>query len=147
MKVRKFGTMVVAFSMLVLSSLGVVGFASAAPSTGANLIVIHAQDTNNNQVMVESVTAAQSGWLLIRKDANGMPGRVIGYAPVHQGLNTRFSVDIRSGKQNGNDNTTATLWATLVADANALNAYATPSNDRADQMSTQAVATFGSTAQ
>ena len=151
MKARRFSSIVVALSlMLAASSFWVAGPASAASlgatGTSANLIVIRAQDTNNNQVMVESVTAAQNGWLLIRKDANGMPGQVIGYAPVRQGLNTGFSVDIKSAQKNGDDNTTPTLWATLVADENALRAYATPSDDRADQMSSQAVATFGSTA-
>lgn len=93
------------------------------------------------------MTAAQNGWLLIRTDANGVPGvSIIGHAPVHRGLNTSFSLCIKSTNRRSNDNTTPALWVTLVADQNVLNAFAQP-GDGIEQMSSRAEVTFGSTAQ
>jgi hypothetical protein len=109
------------------------------------VIVVRAQDTNNGDVVVDSVSASQDGWLLIRKDAYGMPGSVIGFAPIHQGLNTSVRVDIRPTDANGNDNLTPTLWATLVADPNALNAFASP-DATVGQEGSLAMVGFGSTA-
>ena len=54
---------------------------------------------------------------------------MIGFAPVHQGLNTDVRVDIQTTDASGNDNLTPTLWATLVADPNAMVAFQSPSSD------------------
>ena len=113
--------------VLALASFAVAAPVGAAPlSAGGNAITVHAQDINAGQVMVNSVTAAQDGWLLIWKDANGVPGTLLGYAPVHQGANTNIAVDIKTSDRNGNDDVTATLWATLAADPNAAYPFATP---------------------
>lgn len=127
---------------LALASLLVAMPAGAA---GGNAIVVHAQDINTGQVMVDSVTAAQDGWLLIWKDASGTPGSLIGYAPVHQGTNANIAVDIRTLDREGNDNLTPTLWATLAADPSALTPYATPYAGITAASSVLMVA-FGSTA-
>lgn len=112
---------------LALASLAVAVPASAAPlATGANAIVVHAQDVIGGQVMVTSVTAAQDGWLLIWRDVNGMPDELIGYAPVRQGANANIAVDVKTTDRKGNDNLTATLWASLAPDANALTPFAAP---------------------
>jgi hypothetical protein len=99
---------------------------SSSRTTNANKITVPAQDATNGQVTVVSVTAAQNSWLLIRKDANGRPGRVLGFAPMHQGVNTNVTVDIRVTNAKGEDIATPVLWATLVADSNALNPFAMP---------------------
>jgi len=99
---------------------------SSSGATGANRITTHAQDTSNGRVVVDSVIAAQDGWLLIRKDSNGMPGEVLGFAPVRRGLNTNVGVDIRVANAKGDNIATPALWATLVADPNALNPFAMP---------------------
>ncbi len=98
------------------------GQGSAPVAAGANNIVVMGQDTNAGQVIVKSVTAAQNGWLLIRRDASGAPGSIIGFAPIHAGVNTNVAVDLRSARtgHNGAINETPTMWATLVADPNAL---------------------------
>ncbi len=127
---------------------------SAAPATGstssassaakANKITVSAQDPRlgqgNGAVLVQSVTAAQDGWLLIRKDNNGAPGNVIGYAPIHQGVNTDVSVDVQTTNSQGNDIITPMLWATLAADSNALTPFATPSSDVQNEGSSVAIA-------
>jgi len=110
--------------VLALASFWVVGAASAAGP--ANAIAVQAQDASNGQVYISSVTAAQTGWLLVRRDSTNGPGSVIGFAPVHQGVNTGITVDIRTTDSKGNDDVTPTLWATLVADPNALDPLDTP---------------------
>jgi hypothetical protein len=112
---------------LALASLMVAIPAGAAPLNASGYaIVVHAQDVNNGQVLVNSVTAAQDGWLLIWKDENGAPSSLLGYAPVHQGVNTNVAVDIKTTERNGNDDVTPTLWASVVPDANADIPYASP---------------------
>jgi hypothetical protein len=152
MSTRKSASALLGLSLVMaLISLWVASPAGAAPSaivgrdTGGNVIVIRAQDANNGQVVVDSVSASQDGWLLIRKDAYGAPGKVIGFAPVHQGLNTDVHVDIRTTDASGNDNVTPTLWATLAADPNALNAFASP-DATIEQEGSITIVGFGSTA-
>jgi hypothetical protein len=110
------------FLVLALASFGMTSPAAAS----ANKIAVHAQNANFGQVMVDSVTAAQDGWLFIRQDNAGMPGRMLGYTPVHQGLNTNLTVDIRDTGDQGGDLVTATLWATLVPDDSALTPFSVP---------------------
>lgn len=113
--------------VLALASLMVAVPVGAAPlNAGGNAIVVHAQDIIAGQVMVNSVTAAQDGWLLIWKDANGAPDSLLGYAAIHQGTNTNIAVDIRTSNRNGQDNVTATLWATVMPDPNADIPFASP---------------------
>jgi hypothetical protein len=136
---------------LMLAGSWVASPASAGPMStvrlvaGTNVILVHAQDTNTGQIIVDSVTAAQDGWLLIRKDANGAPGDMIGFAPVHKGTTTYVRVDIQPVDIYGNDNITPTLWATLVADPYALTPFAVPGPIALQEDST-AIAPFGSSA-
>jgi hypothetical protein len=130
--------------VLALASFWVVGAASAA--TPANAIAVRAQDANNGQVYVDSVTAAQTGWLLIHKDSNGKPGGVIGFAPVHQGVNTAITVDIRTTDSTGEDNVTPTLWATLVTDPQALDPLSAPDSTITQEGAVATVAFASSTA-
>jgi hypothetical protein len=125
--------------------------AATVPTTGGvsnapqvNKIAIHRQDTVDGQVFADSVTAAQDGWLLIWRDANGAPGELIGYAPVHQGVSTNIAVDIKTTDRKGNDDLTATLWATLVADPNAMTPFAVP--DSSITGNNLLMVAFGSTA-
>jgi hypothetical protein len=99
---------------------------SSSNAASPNRITAHAQDTSNGRVVIDSVTAAQDGWLLIRKNPNGRPGEVLGFAPVHRGLNTNVGVDIRVTNAKGDNVATPVLWATLVADPNALDPFARP---------------------
>ncbi len=132
-----------------LPSAAVVPFSSTLAvgtpvAPGAGKIVVRAQDTNSGQVVVDSVTAGQVGWVLIRSDDDGRPGLVIGFAPVRQGLNTHVVVDVNPTDQYGNDTITQTLWATLVADPNALTPFATP-DPGVGNLPSAAVVPFSST--
>lgn len=118
------------------------GANNPAPSTSANQINVRGQDTNNGQIYIDSVNAAQDGWLLIRR--SGPTGQVLGFAPVHAGLNNGVRVSIRTSDSKGNNAVTQTLWATLTSDPNANLAFASPSSDVQNQGSTAAVA-FSST--
>ena len=132
--------------VLAFAFVWVANPASAAPlGAGANVIVVHAQDVDTGQVIVDSVTAAQDGWLLIRKDVNGAPGDMIGFAPIHKGMTMYVRADIQPTDFYGNDNITPTLWATLVADPNALAPFAVP-DAAITQEASVAVVAFGSTA-
>jgi hypothetical protein len=82
---------------------------------------------------------------LIWNDANGAPGGLIGFAPVHQGVNTNVAVDIKTTERNGNDDLTPTLWATYMPDPNATTPFATPDTSTTPASSVLMVA-FGSTA-
>ena len=128
------------FLVLALASFGM----ASSASTSGNRIMVHAQDANLGQVIVDSATAAQDGWLLIREDSNGTPGRMLGFEPVHQGLNTNLTVDIQTSNSDGHDMVSATLWATLVPDDSATTPFATP-NPVLTQPGTDVIAVpFGS---
>ena len=63
---------------------------------------------------------------MIRKNAGGLPGEVLGFAPVHQGVTVNVTVVIRTSNAKGDDIVTPALWAMLVADPTALDPFATP---------------------
>jgi len=147
---------------------GVAGSAATQPSSttgsagtgalaGGNSIVVRAQDIPGNQVVVQSVTAAQDGWVLIHLDNNGTPGAVIGWAPVFGGFTQNVRVDIQlspragggrnANANNGNNtsrNLTPVLWVTLNPDPAATAPFATP--NAAVQTSGVLQAPFSSTA-
>jgi hypothetical protein len=141
MKTRKSSSVLMGlFLVLALASFGMASPASAS----GNQIVVHAQNANLGQVMVDSATAAQDGWLLIREDNNGVPGRTLGFAPVHQGLNTNILVNIQAIGSRGNDQVTPTLWATLVPDGSATTPLATPNPVIMEQGTDLIAVPFGS---
>ena len=53
--------------------------------------------TGSGQIMVDSVTAAQAGWLVVYTDTSLSLSSMVGWVPIHQGLNTNLKVDINSG--------------------------------------------------
>lgn len=86
--------------------------ASAQTGGAANQIVIQSQETNTGQIMVDTVIAAQDGWLVVYTDTNLTSRSMIGWAPVHQGVNTNLKVNIDSEKAEPE----AILWAVLYVD-------------------------------
>jgi hypothetical protein len=104
--VRK--TLAVAIAALALAGLAGTAFAAAAP----NQITVHNQDINSGVIVLDSVTAAHDGWVVIYKDPNFTSGEIVGYAPVHQGLNTDVKVTIDTAKVGD----LPTLWARLHED-------------------------------
>ena len=101
--------------LLIVAGLSLPVTSSVAAQTGpgpANQITIKAQETNNNQILVDSVIAAQDGWIIIYTDPCGSGCAIIGYAPVHRGQNTHFTVNIDSSLAEP----FPTLWAMLHVD-------------------------------
>jgi hypothetical protein len=71
-------------------------------------------------IMVDSVSAAQDGWIVIYKDpSNFTSGQVVGYAPVHQGANSNVKVTLNTAKVGD----LPTLWAVLQADGGRLGVF------------------------
>ncbi len=99
--------------VMMIAGLSVVGAAAASAQTDGvpPKITIRAQDTDN-QIIVDSVTAGEDGWIVIYKDPNGNLGAQLGFAPVHRGQNTNFTVDLDSRKAAK----APTLWARLHVD-------------------------------
>jgi len=117
---------VVGLLLVAAMSLPMTGVASA--KTGprfANQITIKAQDANRGQINIDSVTAAQEGWLVIYTDPCIRRCAMIGYTPVHRGLNTNFTADINSDQAQ----LFSTLWAVLYVDKGLLGLLELPGPD------------------
>ena len=122
MKTRLFAT-----TMLVtmVASLLMPISASAQTGAGVNQIAVGAQETNTGQIMVDSVTAAQDGWVVLYFMGNLDPLTVVGLAPVHKGVNTNVRVNIDSGLADPYP----TLWAVLHTDQGAVGTFEWPGAD------------------
>ena len=111
MKAQKmFSTLMGIVTVVAVTSVLWVGAVSAAPADIQ--IKIRAQDLNTGEVMVDSVTAAQPGWIGIFKDPTATPDTLVGYAPVSQGVDANFTVDINTGRVGS----APTLYAELLVD-------------------------------
>ncbi len=99
--------LVVAVAVLVLTSL-----AGSALAAAPNQITVHDQDINHGIVVIDSITAAQAGWIVLYKDTNFSPGAIVGYAHVQAGVNTNVKVTIDARKVVQ----TPVLWAMLHVD-------------------------------
>lgn len=111
-------------ALVAAASLPMAGVASA--QTGpANQITIKAQEDNNNQILVDSVTAAQSGWIVIYTNPCGARCAIVGFGYVRQGQNTHFTVNIDSGVAEP----FPTLWAMLHVDRGVPGVFEWPGPD------------------
>lgn len=81
------------------------------------------QAAEDGTVTIDSVTAAEAGWIVIHADADGGPGPVIGQAPVIVGYNPGVAVEIDLSQA------TPTLYAMLHVDAGTAGAYEFPGDD------------------
>ena len=64
-------------------------------------------------IVLDSVTAAQDGWVVIYRRPSFNPGDIVGYAPVYQGTNNGVRVTIDTSKLTDES---PTLWAMLHVD-------------------------------
>jgi hypothetical protein len=112
MKRQRSFLVLVGLLLVAAVSLPMAGVASARTGP-ANQIVIQAQETNNtNQILVDSVTAAQDGWIVIYTDPCGKRCAMVGYGYVRRGQSTHFTVNIDSSAAGP----FPTLWAMLHVD-------------------------------
>ena len=94
--------------------------------------------------MVDSVTAAQPGWLVVYTDTSLSLSSMIGWVPIHKGLNTNLKVNINSGLAEP----VATLWAVLHVDRGVIGLMELPMIDGPVQQNGQTVmVAFGTHAQ
>jgi hypothetical protein len=87
----------------------------AAPKAVAKSgpIVVKNQDLNNGVIVIDAVTAPQDGWVVVYKNPNNLTaGEIVGYAPVHQGVNSNVKVTLDTAKVGD----APTLWTVLQAD-------------------------------
>jgi len=76
--------------LLLTAALAVLLLAAAAGAQAApvaNQITVRDQNLDTGIVVVDSVTAARSGWVVVYKDPDFTVENLVGYAPVHAGLN------------------------------------------------------------
>ena len=101
--------LITAVAVMALAGLAGTAFAAADP----NQITVHDQDLSSGVIVIDSVNAAQDGWIVIYKNPNFTAGEIVGYAPVHQGANKDVKVTIDTAKVGD----LPTLWAMLHVDS------------------------------
>jgi hypothetical protein len=99
----------VVVAMTVLAMAGAPGVQAAALP---NQITVHNQDLTSGVIIVDSVTAAQDGWIVVYKNPDFREGDIVGYAPVYKGTHTGVKVTIDTAKVGD----LPTLWIELHAD-------------------------------
>jgi hypothetical protein len=102
-------SLVLTAALAVLLLAAAVGV-QAAPA--ANQITVRDQNLDTGIVVVDSVKAARSGWVVIYKDPDFTVKNLVGYAPVHEGVNLGVKVVVSLPKINWQP----ALWAVLQAD-------------------------------
>jgi hypothetical protein len=102
----------ISLSCVVAAAAFVMAAAASAQTGGGNQIVIRAQETNSGQIVVDTVIAAQAGWLAIYTDTSVNTLYLVGWVPIHAGTNTGLKVDVN----NDVVEPYAELWAVLHVD-------------------------------
>jgi hypothetical protein len=105
-------------AVVLLAVAGVAGVVQAAALP--NQITVHNQDLNTGVILLDSVTAAQDGWVVVYKDPNNLTaGEIVGYAPVKAGTNKDVKVTIDTAKVGD----APTLWARLHVDNDVMGVF------------------------
>ncbi len=93
---------------------------STAAQAGTNRISVSNQALNTGVIVLDSVTAAQNGWVVIYRKPSFDAGDIVGYAPVYQGTNSGVRVTIDTAKLVDQP---PTLWAVLHVDRGLSNIF------------------------
>jgi hypothetical protein len=105
---------------LALVALPTLAYAQAdTPSVTAS-----DQESDGASVVVDSVTAAVLGWMVIHIDENGSPGAVLGQTQVDAGTTEAVTVDLDPPLEGE-----TTLWAMLHIDEGEVGTYEFPGAD------------------
>lgn len=111
--------------VMAITSFWVAVPANAQKGGGANQIAVRQQDTNTGQIIVDSVAAAEDGWLVIYFGDKLDPLTIAGFAPVHKGVNTDVKVDVNRELVDPYP----TLWAVLHVDKGVIGTFEWPGAD------------------
>jgi hypothetical protein len=98
--------------VIMTTALSLTSATLVQAASSPSQITIHNQDINTGVVVVDSVTAPRSGWVVIYRKPDFAADEMVGYAPVHQGSNMGVKVVV-SMPLIGNR---PMLWAVLQAD-------------------------------
>lgn len=101
--------------LLLVATVVILLLATAVSTQAApvaNQIVVRDQKLDTGIVIVDSVTASRSGWVVIYKYPDFTVENLVGYAPVHAGLNLGVKVVVSLPKIDHQP----TLWAVFQAD-------------------------------
>lgn len=97
------------------ASTQVANAPSSGPSTPSNTIAsidVQDQPIHDSAIMIHQVVSVGDGWVVIHpQNADGTPGNFIGFAPVHNGVNTNVLVRLDTKK------VTPTVFAMLHVNA------------------------------
>ncbi len=93
---------------------------STTPLTGTNQISVSNQALNTGVIVLNSVTAAQNGWVVLYRKPSFSAGDIVGYAPVYQGTNSGVRVTVDTSKL---ADQAPTLWAVLHVDGGLPNIF------------------------
>jgi hypothetical protein len=109
------------WKMLVVAAavVALAGFAGSALAATPSQITVRDQDLNTGVVTLDSVTAPQDGWVVVYNNPDFTDGAIVGYAPVHQGVNNNVKVTIDRKQMYADAAHTAllpSLWARLHTD-------------------------------
>ena len=96
----------------VIVVLALTGANEVQAAAAINAITVQNQDINSGMVVVDSVTAARPGWVVIYTGTQYTRDELVGYAPVHTGTNTGVKVVVSPPLIGARP----TLWAVLQAD-------------------------------
>jgi hypothetical protein len=77
-----------------MAMVALTGVSSAQAAALPNQITAHNQDLNTGVIVLDSVTAAQAGWVVIYKNPSLTSGEIVGIAPIQAGTNTNVKVTI-----------------------------------------------------
>jgi hypothetical protein len=93
---------------------------STASQKGTNQIKVGNQSLNTGVIVLDSVTAAQDGWVVIYSNPSFKASDIVGYAPVYQGTNNGVKVTVDTTKLTDQP---PVLWAMLHADQGMPNVF------------------------
>ncbi len=98
--------------VIAVVALFIIGVASAQAAILPNQITVRDQDLSTSIAVIDSVTASQESWVVLYKAPDFTFENLVGYAPVHEGLNQGVKVVVSLPKINH----APMLWAVLQAD-------------------------------
>ncbi len=107
----------------IRASFGTTASPAGTSTTSAkstNQISVSNQSLNTGVVMIDSVTAAQDGWVVLYRNPNFGAGDIVGYAPVYQGTNYGVRVTVDTSKLTDQ---APILWARLHTDQGMPNVF------------------------